>query len=105
MSIARTFLPAILALGLLLPGAAAAQNVQNSSDEKGTIHIGNKGPVSDVKSAGEGKAGDVKAQSEAVASKEEPAAPKRLSTRPSGREIEKRRKAFREVFPPRQTSD
>ncbi len=105
MSIGKTFLPAILLLGLLFPpGAVRAQNIQSYTDEKGTIHIGNNGPVSDLQGGNkEGTAADAGGASKAVASMEEPGRmPRRLRTRPSGREIEKRREAFWKVFPPRQ---
>ncbi len=93
----RDFLLVMLALGVMfLPGAAAAEGIQRSVDQQGTIHIGKPGPAS------EKMAGEVKAPSGPVAPNQGPppgfTPPK--TRRPYGPEAEARRKAFREAHPP-----
>ncbi len=64
MTLLKSLMLGLLAGSLLfLPGAAAAQGVQSSTDDKGTIHIGNTGPASKEKSGAvkpEGQAGEPK---------------------------------------------
>jgi hypothetical protein len=70
MSTRRMLLLATLFLGLLLlPGAAVADKVQSSTDEKGTIHVGTVPPPAQEKAATEkteGKAPEVTEQTGAV---------------------------------------
>jgi len=98
----RAFMMVMLTLGLLLlPGAAAAEKIQRSTDQQGTIHIGNTGPAGQEKAGeakAEEKAGAEKAQSGTMAPGQEPPPglipPK--SRRHYGPEAEARRKALLE---------
>jgi hypothetical protein len=97
MTLLRTLMLAMLAWAWLLPpGAVAAERVQRSTDEQGTIRIGNISPASEEKAGA--KAGEVKAPSGPVAPGQEPPpgfAPP-VSRRPYGPEAEARRKAILE---------
>ncbi len=69
MTLKITWLPALLALGLLLwAGNAAAERIQRSTDQQGTIHIGN------APAAGQEKAGDQKTGSQPAEVKDQPPA-------------------------------
>ena len=92
MILRRVFLLVMLALGLLLlPGAAAAERIERSTDQQGTIHIGNTGPAS------QGITGEVSAPPGPVAPEQGPPGISRRSTRrPYGPEAEARRRAILE---------
>ncbi len=101
MNAIRALILAVLAWSLLLlPGAAAAQGVQSSTDEKGTIRIGNTGPTQEKSGEvkpGEPKATAVKAPSGQAAT--EPPPPGLMppsSRRPYGPAAEARRQRIME---------
>lgn len=108
MSQKRAFLTVILVCGLLWPpGAPAAERIERSTDEKGTIRIGNAPPASQEKAGevkDEGKAGEVKAPAKPVAPEPEPPGLKPPSSRRTyGPDAEARRKAIlekRQSLPP-----
>jgi len=82
----RDFLLVMLALGVMfLPGAAAAEGIQRSVDQQGTIHIGKPGPAS------EKMAGEVKAPSGPVSPEQ---GPKAIRRRSLSSQKEVRRKAI-----------
>ncbi len=98
----KSILTVMLALGLLLPSVTgAAESVQRSTDEKGTIHIktgGEKAKAGEKEGApsGPGAPGQVSAG--------EPAAPVApvtppQSRRPRGAAAEARQKAFEKAHP------
>jgi hypothetical protein len=100
----RAVLTVIPALSLLiLPGAAAAEKIHQSTDEQGTIRISNAPSAGKEKGSeekAEGKAGEVKAQHGVPAPEgPPPGLNPHKSRRPYGPEAEARRKAFEKAHP------
>lgn len=83
MNLQKALFPGLLALWLLLPaGGAAAERVQRSTDQQGTVHIGNPSPAKqetagEVKAppAGQEKAPDQQGKAGEVSAPPGPAAP------------------------------
>jgi hypothetical protein len=102
MNLTKMLLLVLLALGLLLlPGPATADKIQQSTDEKGTIQIGNP-PAAGQENVGKEKACEEKAEGKAQPMMAVPEGrglnpPK--SRRPYGPEAEARRQAFEKAHP------
>jgi hypothetical protein len=106
MNLKRSFLTVTLALGLLLPSLAGAdESIQRSVDEKGTIRIRSTGSAGKEKAGAQG--GEVKSTPEQAGAKE---APPRPEARPGflpptsrrsrgGFDPEARRRAFERAHP------
>jgi hypothetical protein len=105
MNLATSFVAILLALGLLLPSLAGANEpVNRSVDDKGTIHIGTDSKAGKEK-AGD-QAGEAKAQSGSAAQKQatppEPPPPGLIpshSRRLRGPAAAARRQAFEKAHP------